>query len=128
MNRRSWKVWVAGISLAQLLVIDVDVAVLIPSEAERAAAKIEVGMTWEQATQLLPALSTTLGERVSIVAYRVPVPLSGPFFEFFDDGSVLTVTLDVSGACVETIQPTRATHPLTRLRRTLARVFPALAE
>jgi hypothetical protein len=48
MNRRSWKVWVAGIALVQLLAIGVEVALWpTPSEAEQMAAHIRVGMPFE---------------------------------------------------------------------------------
>ena len=55
MDRRRWKLWVAGIALMQLLVIGVDAALLwpMPSEAEVVADRLRVGMIEGQARSLL---------------------------------------------------------------------------
>jgi hypothetical protein len=82
----------------------------VPSEAERAAAKIEVGMTEDQAAAV-----------------------AGPVIYFtrsatFADGSTLSLDIDPWDFRVTAIRTTPATPvpPLTRLRRTLARIVPAL--
>ena len=131
--RKSWKLWLAGIALVQLLVIGVDVALLWPSEAERGAALVRKGMTDSQVWEVL-------GEPCEGRFRLLPMTVKNVFHDecyccLFDDGSYLYVSLNGSGerreefrvTNVRTQQPLPA-PPLTRLRRTLARIFPALKE
>jgi hypothetical protein len=124
-----WKRWVAGIVLVQLLVIGVDLALLwpTPNDAERVAAKIEVGMTWDRARELMqPRLS--VWQSPSTVAKDAPCRWS------YEDGSGLIITRDPTCQHVIEIDTTPPTlppatvHPLTRLRRTIARVLPFVGE
>jgi hypothetical protein len=138
MKRRSWKVWVAGIALVQALVILFDEAVLwpMPSEAEQQVASVAVGMSqWEVLVMFLSPGDHTprhgrSGEplpRTTIIADNYSCLLE------FQDGSQLHVTFgrrrgfDQHVTSISTT-PAAPVHPLTRLRRTLARVFPFLAE
>jgi hypothetical protein len=119
MKRRSWKVWLAGIALAQLLFIGVDVALWpMPSEAERAATRLHEGMAREQVLEVVsedhPGHGRPCGEQWH-----------------FDDESILFVYYDgVSDNRVIVIHVAtpHPVPPLTRLRRTLARAFPFLKE
>jgi hypothetical protein len=122
MKRRNWKVWVAGIALAQLLIVEVDAALLIPSpqsKAEQAASQITIGMVVGKRFAL-PGASWGGGfgtmqlwhERYS-----------------FNDGSILWVGVNSEDAITSvTVSRAEPIHPLTRLRRALARVFPFLGE
>jgi hypothetical protein len=130
MDRRRWKLWVAGIAFVQLLVIGADVALLWPpppSEAERMAAHIRVGMPHDQVRRVLAWYKT----------FDTP-EVGGRWGTWcrFEDGSSLYVgvpgglwprdtTLTVNSVCTE---PPPYIHPLTRLRRPLARVLPFLGE
>jgi hypothetical protein len=124
--RLRWKVWLAGIALAQLLVVGVEVALWpTPSEAERLATRVRLGMTKDEARRALDGYD--------------PYELRGwdsGFWCHFADQSDLNVGLrrdagpkgvrdTVSFIHTGTAPPE---PPLTRLRRTLARVFPFLAE
>jgi hypothetical protein len=95
----------------------------MPSEAEQWASRISVGMTWEQVKNTVPDFAEPR-------ASTVPISLTGPFHRNFDDGSFLHVTLDEPSGRVESIRttPPPPVHPLTHLRRNLARIFPALGE
>src|SRR5258708_2146355 len=84
MYRGRWKLWVAGIALAQLLVIGAAVALVWPSEAEWVTAKIEVGMRRDQVWEVV----------------FPPPSVPQPSLTFFDespwvfnyaDGSILSV-------------------------------------
>jgi hypothetical protein len=130
MKRRSWKVWVAGIALVQALVIGADVAVLwpIPTEAERKAEMIQIGslLSPESAEQLFGPSRWRTGCDGTEVTYSRQIWR-------FDDGSQLTI--DISNRSntdysVQDVQssPARPVPTLTRLRRTLARILPFLAE
>jgi hypothetical protein len=125
VKRRSWKVWVAGIALAQLLAIGVDVA-LWPTitEAEQVASRLWLGMTADQATQVVDEWYSQ--QAVSFRPDR---------WSKFSDGSSLALYLSQEAltggdAYVVNIRaiPPPSVHPLTRLRRTLARAFPFLGE
>jgi hypothetical protein len=127
MNRGRWKLWVAGIALAQLLVLGAAVALVWPSEAEWVAAKIEVGMRRDQVWEVV---------NPSPSAWQPPSTFfdESPWVLNYADGSILSVefTQPVEGrpervALVRTTPPPPV-HPLTRLRRTLARIIPALKE
>ena len=128
MRKHNWKAWVAGIALAQVIVLGVDVVLLwpMPSAAEQATARIGVGMTEEEVA-------------FSIRDYTAPWPgvsdpRGGRAWWFFKDGSCLEVRFGPSPD--ENTRPAVFLHatppppvpPLTRLRRTLARLFPALKE
>jgi hypothetical protein len=122
-----WKLWVAGIALGQLLVIGVDVAILWPEpcEAEQFAARLRVGMTESEVLDTAGDLGMSWGGTLRVQMHH----------RLFDDGSSLTVAMCWSGrrgedrrvGNFEVIPPTLV-HPLTRLRRTLARSFPLLGE
>ena len=126
MKRRSWKIWVAGIALAQLLVVGVEVALLWPdrSEAEEAAAPIQVGMTAEQYQEVHKSIANSRWTEI----------VGGSSYEaydyMFDDGSRLVVTVQPINGAVTSIRASasKTVPPLTRLRRTLARALPFLAE
>ncbi len=124
MAHRRWKLWVAGIALAQLLVIGVDVALLwpAPSEAERAAAMIKMGMPMRDFEQARARFPKSVGGGGNLLTD----------WKLFPDGSSIFVRFsrDVGGWPVELIDTTPAApvHPLTWLRRKLARILPALAE
>jgi hypothetical protein len=116
MNRRSWKVWVAGISLVLLLIVGIGVAVWpTPSEAQKKAAMIYVGMTESHLYETLNPLPPTSTSLKTHGAWR------------FDDGSILNVGYDKEQR-VDWIRARPADPPLTRLRRNLAGVFPFLAD
>jgi hypothetical protein len=125
MKRRSWKVWVAGIALAQLLVLGVDVALLWPSEAEQIASRLREGMTESEVEEAVGGLGPGYVIRTGREIYHPS----------FDDGSSLAVVMVWSGRLGEgyrvgsfEVVPSAPAHPLTRLRRTLARAFPFLRE
>jgi hypothetical protein len=123
-----WKVWVAGIALAQLLVIGVDVALLWPSEAKVAAERVRPGMSELE-------VSSSFDGRI----YRQCVEALGykAFLYQFADRSCLCVGMNwaetVDGEHIFRVtsvrnSPPPPVHPLTRLRRTLARALPFLGE
>jgi hypothetical protein len=122
-----WKLWVAGIALVQLLVIGAAVALVWPSEAEWVAAKIEVGMRREQVWAVV---------NPSPSAWQPPSTFfdESPWVLNYADGSILLIEFTPRvEARPERVAWVRTTplppvHPLTRLRRTLARVFPVLGE
>jgi hypothetical protein len=128
--RNRWKLWTAGIALAQLLVIGADVALWpMPSEAEQRAASIDMEMKWVDA--VMP--SATYGRSGSPWPHATFMADSDTCFWGFQDGSGLRVTFRgrmFSAQRIESISimPPDPVHPLIRLRRTLARVFPFLAE
>jgi hypothetical protein len=144
-----WKVWVAAIALVQLLVIGVDVVLLwpMPSEAEQVAECIREGMTDEQWAELRSR---------HLSGFVASHGISSENF-YFDDGSHLHVgklnhfpdlaipldpgrgtwpmpkqpqpvplpyseILSIDASTAETVPP------LTRLRRTLARILSDLKE
>jgi hypothetical protein len=123
MKRRSWKVWVAGIALVLLLGAGAGAALFwsVPSKAEQLAARLRVGMTGLEVNEVL------LDQQYYLEA--------DPFALRYDqdDGSELYVEWDVQDAWPSKVTAIRPTPlptdpPLTRLRRTLARAFPFLAE
>jgi hypothetical protein len=151
MKRRSWKVWVAGIALVQLLVIGVDVALLWPemSEVDELATFVRPGMTEEQVYGLvgehMPGRLVWVWGAVGRELWRpetgwaevwtlrhrfaptLPTDKTRKTL-FFEDGSKLIVYFQGDNVISVDTTPPPPTHPLTRLRRTLAGVFPFLAE
>ena len=126
--RNRWKLWTAGIALAQLLVIGADVALWpMPSEAEQRAASIDMEMKWVDA--VMP--SATYGRSGSPWPHATFMADSDTCFWGFQDGSQLRVTLahrfDQPITSISTTPP-GPIHPLTRLRRLLARALPFLGE
>jgi hypothetical protein len=122
MKRRNWKVWVTGIVLVQLLVIGADVALWpVPSEAEQAAGRMKVGETLDETD--LPFFSR-MDAFGNLSGYRAQPA--------FSDGSSLElmVSFRQDGEILDSVEVLRPNpiHPMTRLRRTLARVFPYLAD
>jgi hypothetical protein len=119
--------WVAGIVLVQLLVIEVDVALLWPSEAKVAAERVHLGMSEQEVSSSFD--SRIYRECVQSLSYK-------GFCYCFSDGSCLYVKMHwhevVDGECVFRVTSIRhyslPVPPLTRLRRTLARALPFLAE
>jgi hypothetical protein len=125
MKRRSWKVWVAGIALMQLLVIEIDAVLLWPeppSEAEKWAERIRGGMSDADRVALFRHCcggGGTLNSFVNLYS--------------FQDRSELVIGGMRGSDEMEEMQSVRATPahpipPLTRLHRALARVFPFLAD
>jgi hypothetical protein len=120
-------VWVAGIALVLLLVIGAAVALVWPSEAEWVAAKIEVGMRRDQVWAVV---------NPSPSAWRPPSRFfdESPWVLNYADGSILliefTPRVDSRPERVALVRttPPPPVHPLTRLRRTLARFIPAVGE
>jgi hypothetical protein len=127
MKRRSWKVWVTGISLAQLFVLGADVAMWPqPSEAERMAARLYIGMTEELALEILRDCHGIHGKSSTC---------RGGYFCWFQDGSRLSLGFECRVSLgqsyhVTTVRtdPPDPSPPLTRLRRTLARLMPVFGE
>jgi hypothetical protein len=103
------------------------------SEAEKAASRIEVGMTADQALQLAePSFTGVNGGTPSLwepdESGRPPL-VRGTYFWVYRDGSVLTTAIDQPGGIVTSVQTRQnPINPLTRLRRTLAHAFPFLTE
>jgi hypothetical protein len=148
MNRRRWKVWVAGIALVQLLVIGVEVALLWPdppSEVEEKAALIRVGMSWKEALDRMCSVTPASELRLVPVARlheRDGVGVIVGMRWLLSDSSEVRLTFesyvqpDVPSYIrqVETTPPPPYSpppppiHPLTRLRRTLARALPFIGE
>src|SRR5713226_6953844 len=96
MERRNWKVWVAGIALVQLLVIGSVVAAMWPdpTEAERKAALIRVGMTLEEADAALGGYLRQGGPfRGGIPTADTEKGEESAWAE--DDGSILYVTTGI---------------------------------
>jgi hypothetical protein len=123
MKGRHWKSWIAGIALAQLVVLGVVVAMLwpMPSEAEQAAARLCEGMKWH-------AIEESLRSK-QIISDRT----SARYWWRHPDGSALLVSWDWDGAGEQILVSFRATAAapvpaLDRLRglfsRFLARVTP----
>jgi uncharacterized protein YndB with AHSA1/START domain len=96
-----------------------------PSEAERKAALLRVGMSWDETFVLMAPRwpMTYLGNEAGTRLY-IGWPQS--------DGSQITVTfvpVEEGGRRALSIRTTPPpVHPLTRLRRTLARAFPFVGE
>ena len=118
--------WVAGIALVIVFAAGVGQSLLWPmqSEAEQKAALIHEEMTWDQVLELLgPPWSRR-------------DPPADEFGWYQGDKSFLKVAFGPSEEGVRCVVSISADppllyhriHPLTRLRRTLARVFPFLAE
>lgn len=124
--RGSWKVWVAGIALVQLLIIGVDAALLwpTPSHAQQAALRIRVGMTdkqWREATKgLIDGIphSDCRWDTHVMASYH------------FGDGSYLCVTIQPPGGVVSEISVLQLEHvaPPPFWRRIMARLIPSLKE
>ncbi len=140
MRHRSWKIWIAGIALAQLLVIGVDVALLWPSEAEQMARRIHKGMTCAQVLEVAggpdPDAKEFFSPHFIFPNFRNEGLTEEEFGYIFEDGSRLYIGL----ACLDhgkrlefpvldvRTQPPPRVDPLTYLRRTLSRLIPALKE
>jgi hypothetical protein len=124
---KNWKLWLAGILLVQLLVVGVDVVMLWPTQsyAEQAASQVKSGMTEDDVDKLISSywVNTSMGRDTRVSDHVQLCHRLG-------DGSILIVTSDPrSGRVVSahSWNPVK-THPLTRLRRTLAHLIPALKE
>jgi hypothetical protein len=145
MKRRR-RILLLGLALALLLAGGIGAVLLwpLPSEAERTAARIEVGTLWDQELELLARpgqrylADSDYRERAMLATgsprRRPAVDLtaidSGTRRWRYVDGSTLNVTRDLEGCCVTSVftTPPPPVHPLTRLRRTLARALPFLGE
>jgi hypothetical protein len=135
MKRRR-KVWDAGLSLFLLLALGVAAALLwpLPSEAEQKAAIIQEGMVSEKVAELLRGGMHVDSNLIPIgdLVYGV----DGPFYEegwTQNDGSTVFIKFKVVGVDHSRVAsvcttPADPIHPMTRLRRSLARFFPALKE
>jgi hypothetical protein len=105
----------------------------VPSDAERAAVKVEAGMTLPQAHVSAAANAPGLIPHSSMWG---PDPREdGPedYLCFYGDGSALVITFGPAGEGGRHVvsvapSPPPSVHPLTCLRRTLARVLPFLRE
>jgi hypothetical protein len=130
MKRRGWKLWVAGVVLAQLLFVEVGVLLLWPgppSEAEQVAARIPLGMTVSQVKKVF------LGRyELHSDGYREWAECNTNFGDgsrvFVEFGRGRIGWLDEYVAKSVRTTPAIPVHPLTRLHRTLARVLPFLTE
>jgi hypothetical protein len=120
-----------GLALVLLLAVGVGVGVAVlwprPSNAERAADMIEVGMTLGQVQEVIGNPGASSLERV-LAGKRVFT--SNSWFTF-SDGSTVVVAYRFDGAIDQSVVvhfvsvPPR---PLDRLRRTLAHLFPPLGK
>ncbi len=127
-----------GLALVLLLALGVGVSLLwpMPCEAEQTAALLHIGMLERDACQLIDSDTARI---------RLPNSYSGlapwpPDYQthsvFFADGSRAAVDFQknssgewrLSSVKVEPPDPPLVTNPLTRLRRTLARILPFLVE
>jgi hypothetical protein len=120
-------VWVAGIALVLMLLLGVVVSLLWPEprcEAGRVASQIRIGMMYTDAVAVMDLnksnQSIDRGDHKTF-AYRC-----------FKDDSTIIVNWDLSGRIswvrAGLPRPNPPVHPLTRLRRTLARALRFLAE
>jgi hypothetical protein len=127
--RKRWKVWATGLALALLLAAGAGAALLwpTPNEAERMAALIRPGMKWGEVEAVLgPPPMKVVGADV----------VGGPANAFGwsqSDGSMLIFSFGPHGERFGQVmeirtRPPAPVPPLTRLRRTLARAFPFLAD
>jgi hypothetical protein len=118
--RKRWKVWVIGIALVLLLALGAGLALLWPvadtSESERAASRIRVGMSFDEAEKRIgPSLSWVFCTDAGWHRHGR-----------FPDGSWISIHTDL----IDRVESFRATppaapaHPLTRLRRMLGRLVP----
>jgi hypothetical protein len=127
--RQRWKAWVVGIALAQLLIIGVDAAMLWPSEAEKALARIHEGMTMEEVEGILGGPAYRIMQSLTVSVYE-PIQRVGIWKR--EVGTIIILfygIVDVDERVCETsFQPASPIPPLTRLRRTLARIIPVLEE
>jgi hypothetical protein len=125
MKRRNWQVWAAGLALVALLAGGLAVTALwpTPNQAEQAAARIDVGMSWAEARDVVRPIAGESAVVTSRGTLDEPVPVGWTFA----DGSGLVIDYDeddrVSSVSTALVAPD---PPLARLRRTLARVFPFL--
>src|SRR5258707_21583 len=118
-----------GLALVLLLAIGAGPVLMWPtsSQAERKAATLRLGMPLGEASLICEK---------DISVWSAITSLASPYRSFhcrFADGSKLTVRAersreDVNTFLVSALQITPPEHPLTRLRRTLARIMPALEE
>jgi hypothetical protein len=129
--RKSWRLWAAGMALVLVLALGVGVALLwpIPSEAERKAALICDGMTYNEASTSLGETSFAW-ESTQYDQRGVISKASTVFCYRYPDQSGLRVFVDSNSGLVDDvfIDDFPSVPLLTRLRRTLARIFPALKE
>jgi hypothetical protein len=132
MRRRRWKLWAAGLALVALLAGGLAVTVLwpTPSQAEQAGANIDLGMSWEEAREVVRSAPGASDVALALVVAHKAVEPSRPWHWTFADGSTLTVHHDHTDDRVSSVRTTPATpvHPFDRMRGTLSRLFPALGK
>jgi hypothetical protein len=135
MNRRSWKVWVASLALALLLAAGgaALMPLLLGSQADQAAAMLEVGMPWQSAIETLRTIEGAYNPRRGQLFVLGPQPSEHVEVWVFRDLSSLHVTFRGTGPDELVVIGVRSvpTPPppwVSDLRRTLARAFPFLAE
>jgi hypothetical protein len=128
MNRRR-RILLLGLALLLLLAAGVGKATLspMPSQAERRASTLRLGMTLDQASSLCDKDNLVWSAITSLMSSR------NSFHCRFADGSCLTVRGQRSWGDgpefrISSLETTPPDHPLTRLRRSLARVLPFLGE
>jgi hypothetical protein len=125
MNRRRLTL-VLGLAIVVLLVAGAGVALLwpTPSEAERKAGLIRERMTRSEVSKVLGPLPR---------AAEILLPDRVEFRWWQDDTSSIIIAFDSGLGVIEVrtllpLFPPPPVHPLTRLRRTFARVLPFLGE
>jgi hypothetical protein len=129
---------VTGIALVQLLIIGVDLALLWRNQAEVAGARLSVGMKYLEARETLWLAGGYLPKRLLRRKDEWKKRQSGVQEWKFSDGSAMRVAYETDWSVDDSMTgvsttvtsvfaiPPPSVHPLTRLRRTLARIFPAL--
>jgi hypothetical protein len=117
-----------ALAVLLLLAVGLGLAILwpMPSEAEKDAASIRVGMTPGQVHEVIETLPSTRLRLMSAGEDGVVIGIS------YDDESGMSIWYVGEGGSlrvreVEVFAPPPV-HPLTRLRRTRARVLPFLAD
>jgi hypothetical protein len=140
MSRRR-RTLLLGLALVAMLTAGVGAALLwpTPSDAEQMASQLRVGMTMGQVGQVSEYLGGS-DPFILTSGRAVPPGRSSTLITFDDpgrstrgvvflDGSSITIAIDGGGLIghIKTTPPAPI-HPLTRLRRTLARAFPFLGE
>jgi hypothetical protein len=125
--RNRWKVWAAGLALV-LLVVGVGVVSMWPTscEAERKAALVHEGLTYQEVAGLI-------GEPNELIEWNHQKSVRCKTFNDHS-GLIVCFRLEKDGNNLvgfltsARVSPPPPVHPLTRLRRTLARLIPALGD
>jgi hypothetical protein len=126
--KRSWKLWVTGIAVVQLLVIGVDMALLwpMPSEAEQLVVQIRPGMSANDVINLAGKYSGFMAVRDGPLLWASWHFQDGSGFALDFKASLENHSVVILPVCY--VSPAQSVPTQIRLRRTLARVLPFLAE